>query len=250
MRKAVCGAFALGLLLALSGQVYAADAQTILEKAIKAAGGSDKLTPFTKEAFTWKSTVIVKTPDGDGKLTETGYAQGDQVRLEINGKFGDKEVKVVRVCDGNKCYVREGEKTEELDKEKAGHFKADWNRMRMCMLLEPLKDRALELTALDDAKVGDKAALGLKAVHKEHGTTQFFFDKDDGTLLKVTYRAFNPHDGKEHDYEMMTSAPKEMSGIRIPTKVSLKQDGKDYVEVELTEMKHVDKLDKKLFEKP
>ena len=58
------------------------------------------------------------------------------------------------------------------------------------------------------------------------------------------------HDGKEHDYEMLLTQPKEVAGIRVPTKASIKQDGKAYVVIEVVELKREDKLDRKLFEKP
>jgi hypothetical protein len=121
--------------------------------------------------------------------------------------------------------------------------------LRLCFLLEPLRDRNLTLATAEEVKVEGQTATGVKVTNKELGTTQLYFDKENGQLLRATFRAVG-HDGKEHDYEMLLSQPKEMAGIRIPTKASVKQDGKPYAESEVVALQREEKLDRKVFEKP
>jgi hypothetical protein len=246
------GTIALALLLVLAGVAWAdeqADVKAILDKAIKAAGGDEKVAQLTKEPFTWKRKITGQSPNGEINLTETGFAQGDMVRIEREGTIGDRKVNFVLVDDGEKGFIKEGEETKEMDKDRRGQFQADWCRTRQCCLLDTLRDKALTLTPLEEIKVEGQTATGVKAVHKDHGVTQLYFDKENGQLLRVVYRTVG-HDGKEHDYEMLLTQPKEMAGIRVPTRESIKQDGKAYIERELVALKREEKLDRKLFEKP
>jgi hypothetical protein len=243
---------ALALLLVLTGIARAddqADVRAILDKAIKAAGG-DKVTQLAKEPITWKRKITGQTQDGqEVRFNETGYAQGDMVRIEREGTVGDRKVNFAILDDGEKGYMKEGDEAKEMSKEQRARLQADWFRTRLCYLLQPLRDKGLTLSPLEEIKVEGLTAVGVKAVHKDCGPTQLYFDKENGQLLKATYRATG-HDGKEHDYEVLLSQPKEMAGVRMPTRVSIKQDGKPYVDTELVELRREDKLERKLFEKP
>lgn len=253
MRCTVAAILALAMLLVFVGAAWAddqGDAKAVIDKAIKAAGGEEKLTPFAREPFTWKRKITGQTPDGkEIQITETGACQGNMVRMEHQGTVGDQKINMVQVCDGEKCYRKEGEETKELDREQAQQFLSNAYRLRLCILLEPLRDRNLTLAPADEVKVEGQTATGVKVTNKDLGTTQLYFDKENGQLLRATYRTVG-HDGKEHDYELLLSQPKEMAGIRIPTRATVKQDGKPYTESEVVALQREEKLDRKVFEKP
>src|SRR5262245_28985797 len=118
MRTIVCGTIALALLVVLVGQARSddqADAKAVLDEAIKAAGGKERVSPLAKEPFTWNSKITGQTADGnDIKLAETGHVQGKMVRIEHEGTVGDRKVNRVQVYDGEKAYLKEGDETKEM----------------------------------------------------------------------------------------------------------------------------------------
>ena len=109
MRKLCCVVLALGVALALAGQTNAddpADARAIIDKAINALGGKDKLAQL--KAQTWSESG---TYYGQGKgLPYTGkYALQfpNQFRMEIEGVF-------TMVVNGDQGWLKSEKGTEEM----------------------------------------------------------------------------------------------------------------------------------------
>jgi hypothetical protein len=216
----------------------------VIHKAIKAAGGVEKLTPFAREPFTWKRKLTGRTLDGkEIQIIETGTAQGNKVRMAHEGSCGDQKVNFILVCDSEKGYRKEGDEVMELDREQVRQFLSHAYHFRLCFLLDPLRDRKLVLEPAEPVRVEGQPATGVKVTSKEFGITQMYFN-ESGQLLRSTY----PEVG--HDYELLLSQFKEMAGVRIPTKAVIKLDRMPYAEIELVDLKREQKLDRKVFEKP
>jgi hypothetical protein len=104
---------------------------------------------------------------------------------------------------------------------------------------------------LPEAKVGDRAAVGVKVSSAGHRDVDLYFDKMSGLLVKSETRVkAEEMDGKEVSQETVFTEFKEIDGAKVATKFVIKRDGKPYVEAELTDLKPAAKLDDKLFAKP
>src|SRR5947209_2861749 len=77
------------------------EAQAVLDKAIKALGGAEKLGAV--KAFTWKAKGKISFGGNDNDFTSTATAEGlDHLRSEFEGEFGGNKVKGVTVLSGDK----------------------------------------------------------------------------------------------------------------------------------------------------
>jgi hypothetical protein len=247
-------ALSLGLFLVLStpGPVPADD-QTelyaVIAKAIDAAGGKTKLEKF--KAATWK---------GKGKFHGLGQAidytgewavqaPGKQ-RVVIEFEVNNMQFKHMRVVNGDMGWIRMMDNTTDMDKETLAEEKeqmyAGW-----VSRLTPLKDKGFQLSPLGEVKVGDRDAVGIKVAHKDHRDVNLFFDKQNGLLLKSeTQRKDVQAGGRELLEEMLFGDYKEMDGMRRASKVTIKRDGKLYVEAEVFDFRQAEKLDDSVFAKP
>ena len=113
-----------------------------------------------------------------------------------------------------------------------------------------LKDKAYTLSALKEVKVNGKAAVGVKVAAKGHKDIELYFDKDSGLQVKTVRVSLDPQTMKDVSYEVIYSDIKEFNGVKHATKALVNQDGKKYMEMEITEFKALDKVDEKEFAKP
>src|SRR5437763_162835 len=102
-----------------------------------------------------------------------------------------------------------------------------------------------------DAKVEGKDGVALRVEHKDHRDVSLHFDKKDGLLLKTETRAKNPMAGdKEFTAETLYADYKKVDDVPVAHKVTVKRDGKLFVESESSDVKVAEKLDDSNFDKP
>jgi hypothetical protein len=217
------------------------DARSIINKAIQAAGGEDKLAKH--------QTVVVKekgTYYGMGAgLPYTGISHiqwPSKARMEIEGVF-------VMILNGDKGWIQMGGETKEIDKEQLAaqvkDHKAGW-----ITTLVPLKDKAFKLTTIDGTDVKKKPAVGVKVTREGYPEVKLYFDKQSGLLVKSEHRAFSNEDKKEVNAENFYLDYKDMDGVQIPRHLVMHRDGKLFVDSHVLEWSTADKLDSKLFDRP
>jgi hypothetical protein len=103
---------------------------------------------------------------------------------------------------------------------------------------------------LGESKVGDHPVVGIKVARKGHIDVQLFFDKENGLLLKRQYRYHDVRAGKEAEMVITGENFKDFGGLKVPTKIEMKRDGKKYVEAEMSDIKPLRSLDASVFAKP
>jgi hypothetical protein len=105
------------------------------------------------------------------------------------------------------------------------------------------------LAPAGEAKVGDQAAVVIRATPKDGREVRLSFDKDAGLLLKVEAQVKDAR-GKEVKQEIFYSDYKEADGVKRAMKVRIEREDKPFIELDVTEYKPLEKLDDKTFEKP
>jgi hypothetical protein len=217
------------------------DARAIVEKAIKAAGGEANLAKHNSVTMKEKGTYYGL---GDG-LPYTGIYSiefPDKFRVEIEGVF-------IIVLNGDKAWSKKDGETKEMSKDELA-LQISNHRAGWIASLLPLKNKAFQLTAMGEAKVGDQAARIVQVTRKDYPEVKLYFAKDTGLLVKTEYRTKAEEQGfKEVTQTTDYSDYRDADGAKVAHKFAIKRDGKIYVEAEVTELK-TGKLDAKLFGKP
>jgi hypothetical protein len=251
MRKVLGVVCVAGLLLPAAPPVRAddkADAEAILEKGIKALGGEARLTRF--KAATWKGDGTLRLGNQDVKYSGDWAVQAPhQYRAAVTGKAGEMEFKRVRVLDGDKGWVKIDENdAQEMSAQALAETQRELYIQLMTTLL-PLRDKAFTLAPLGAAKVGDTPAEGLKVTTQEGREFRLHFNKDSGLLLAVESQVKNAQ-GDDVKQEVVYSDYKDVEGLKRPMKLTVKRDGKTFIDQTTTEYKPLEKLDDKEFAKP
>lgn len=251
MRKAVCGSLVIGLLLLAAVPVRAgdqADAKVILDKAIKAAGGEKKLAARYK-AGTSKGKGKINLMGTEIEFTfEAAVQPPKQSRRRSEGDFNGMKFERTEVLNGDKGWVAFMGNTEEMSEDQLAAAKEDLYAGWVVTLV-PLKDAGFKLAPLAETKVADHPAVGVKVSHQGHKDVNLYFDKEKGLLVKVE-RRIKDMQGQDVDQETFYTDYKEDNGVQRATKQKTKRDGNDYLDIEITEFKPVDKFDENTFAKP
>jgi hypothetical protein len=244
MRKPILAAVLASATLLWAGLARSGDgdkARSIIDAGIKATGGEANLKKF--RAMTWneKGTYYGM---GEGQPYTGKYAVQwpDDFRMEI------KEVFVI-VFNSDKGWMKFGGETKEMSKEELAqqhsNHKAGW-----IATLLPLKDKAFALKMLDEAQIDKKPAAGVQVTRQGYPEVKLYFDKKSGLLVKNEFRTFSPEEKKMVNQEVFHQDYKDFDGVKAPTHVIIKRDGKLFVDAHGSDYKFHDKLDAKVFAMP
>ncbi len=224
------------------------DPNAILDKAIKALGGEEKLKKA--EAMTWKSKGTITFGGNDNEVKVTVTSQGlDHHRREVEGEFGGEPRKFVIVLSGDKGWRKFGDEPMEMDDDGLANEKRSVYIEIVPTTLVPLKGKGFKLEAAAEGKVGDKPAAAIKVTGPDKKDFTIYFDKESGLPVKMTATmvGFN---GEEYAQETTYKDYKDFGGIKKATKVESKRNGEDFIKSEITDFKVLDKVEPKSFAQP
>jgi hypothetical protein len=225
-----------------------ADLLKVIDKAIK-AHSADK-GPKDKKATTFKIKGAVHTMGMDLEFTgEYQTQEPDKLRTVQELTVMGQEIKVVTVLNGDKGWVNVLNETKEFDKDAMAGLKEEFYAGKVAELTG-LKDKGYKLAALAEKKINDRAAVGISVAHEGHKDIFLYFDKETGMLVMSERQARDVNSGQEYKQESRYGNYKDVEGVKRPHKIEILRDGEKFVEAEVTDYKHLDKLDDSVFEKP
>jgi hypothetical protein len=239
------------LVSGLAGPARGADdkeVQAVLDKAIKALGGAEKLG--AAKAYTWKGKGKISFGGNDNEFTASATVQGlDHIRSEFEGDFMGNKVQGATVLAGDKGWRKFGDMGSAMDKDGVANEKRTVYLQVIPVTILPLKDKGFKVEAAGTEKVGDKPAVVLKVTGPDGKDFKLFFDKEGGLPVKLVAKVIG-FMGEEFTQETTFSGYKEFGGIQKATKVESKRDGEKFLSQEITEFKTLDKVDPKTFTEP
>jgi hypothetical protein len=226
----------------------AASTAAVIDKAVAALGGKDKLAAM--KAATWTSKGTLTIGGTDAPFTATLAFQGsDRRRVEFETNFGGNEIKGIVVVNGDKAWRQMNGTTEELaDKDLANERRNGWREWTAVDVLL-LKSPPFKTEPAADADVNGKPAAGVKVTGPEGAPFTLYFDKSSGLPVRMTatVTTFTGDDAAE---EVTYSDYKDFDGVKKATKVETKHDGQRLLVAEVTKFKVMDKPEAGTFDKP
>ena len=247
MRRLLLLSLSAGLLLPGPQTLAQDEVKAILERAIKAHGGADKLEKL--KAFQVKAKGRLDVLGGLEFEQESSVQTPDKikevVRLEVDGQ----KLTVTTVYNGTKGWINVNGTTMDMDEKVQAAIK-DALYMMSFAGLRGLKDKEFETAALGEMKVNGRPALGVKVSKKGKKDINLYFDKETGLLAKLEYQATDPMSGQEVAEERFITEYQDSDGLKMAKKVVVQRDGKKYLEAEVTEAKGLEKIDDSEFAKP
>jgi hypothetical protein len=250
MRKTLCLAAALVLAAGAARAEEKAGARAVIDKAVKAAGGADKLDKLKAETFKSKGKFYGL---GEGIDYTADYAvqPPDKFRIKMEGEVGGNKFTFIQVVNGDKGWRKVNDDTMDLSKEEVAEVREELYADEVERLAPLLKGKGFELSSLGEAKVGGKPAVGVRVTHKGQRDVSLYFDKTSGLLVKSERTVKDlMAGGTEVKQETLFSGYKDVDGVQYPTKLVISRDGKKYVEAEVSDIKPGAKIGEDVFAKP
>lgn len=247
----VCMAF--GLALASAGSVTVVadqekDARSLLMRAIKAHGGPDKLAQLrtVREQSRGVLTVLGMKVSF---TTESLFRAPNQFRISQTTEIRGKQLHIVQVFDGGKGWRVEGGVPKAVDDKTAANWK-ELAHATYVATLTPLlaADKGYQLTALGEAEVKGKKALGVKVTLKGRRDVLLYFDRASGLLVRKSYQP-RPG-GKEAVQEEVYSDFKEVEGVKRPARVTVLLGAIPHAEIDVLTTSFPERVEDKEFSKP
>jgi hypothetical protein len=224
------------------------DPSAILDKAIKAVGGEEKLKKT--DGMTWKSKgTLIINGDSNPFTVETTVVGLDQYRATIDGEFGGNPVKGVVVYSGNKGWRKFGDDPMEMEEGDLANEKRRMSLEIIPIKLVVLKEKGYKLEAADEQKVGDKPAAGIKVTRPDGKDFTIYFDKESGLPVRTVAKVVG-FGNEEYTQETTLKDFKDFDGIKMATKSETKRNGEDFIKSDNTEFKVLEKVDAKTFSEP
>jgi hypothetical protein len=244
----------IGLLFVAAGPVRAdeqADAAKLVDAAIKAAGGAEKLKKLDALAFKGKGKVT-----NDSKEAEVSVeisAKGlERLRFLADITVKNDTVSRLVVIKGDKGWLKRDGKVEDAPAPVLKVFKHEVRAFRLVQLLNPLKDKGVKLSPLGEVKINDRPALGLKVIQEKQPDLDIYFDKETHLPVKLELRVKDPDD-EELTTTWLFSDYRSVDGVKHPMKITMRleiQTQKIKLELELSDLKPGADLDEDTFGKP
>ncbi|HVS36410.1 MAG TPA: hypothetical protein VMS17_12660 [Gemmataceae bacterium] len=223
------------------------EARAILERAVKAHGGFERLSRLHADRVTTQGVLIVKDQETPFQ-TETTVQLPNQLRNVIRLQ-GEHKTVFVNIFDGDKVYFTLDGQPEKVSDTLATELRETMQLNQAIRLAPLLTDKTYTLEALGELKIDDRSALGVKVTPKSGRELRMFFSKETGLLIK-TEHTIDDGGGKEVVQEEMYSNFQDVEGFRRPMKIAVFRNGKKVMEAEVVDVKYLDKVDAAEFAKP
>jgi outer membrane lipoprotein-sorting protein len=248
MRKLLLAALAAGLLFAPVSWVSAQEPQAILDKAVKAHGGKEKLASI--KAVQSKTKGKLEVMGNSIEFTGESAAQlPDKLKEVLHLDFNGMKINQIVVYDGKQGWISTNGMTMDMPESILETIK-DTIAVGSVARLAFVGEKGYEATALGETKVNDRPAVGVKISKKGQKEVNLYFDKETGLLAKTEHRGKDPMNGQEVNEERIITEYQDLNGMKTPKKMLVMKDGKKFLEAEIIDMKYPDKLDDSEFAKP
>jgi hypothetical protein len=240
-----------GFVVCLGSPVRAEGAKettAIIDKAVKALGGEEKLGAL--KAATWKAKGTLTLGGDDNKFNSHATVQGlHHYRQDFEGEFMGSKVMGSTVLAGDKGWRKFNDTVSDLDKEALANEQRNVYLQIIPIAVLPLKSKAFKVKAAGEDKVDGKTAVGLKVTGPEGKDFTIYFDKESGLPVKLVAQVAG-FMGDEASQVSTFGDYKDFDGIKKATKIEIKRAGEKFMTQEVTEFKPVQDVDAKTFAEP
>lgn len=225
-----------------------AASRAIVEKAIEVHGGEKAIAKFKASSSKIKGSIYIN----GAAVSFTGEIDmqaADQLKAFISFVLDGQSISFVSVLNRGQGWLKINNDTVDMPAEVLADTKeaafTGW-----VTTLVPLKDKAFTLAPFGEAEIAGRKVIGVNVTREGHRPINLFFDQETSRLVRTESRVRDETSGQEVTEESTYSEYKPVDGVQHPTKITVKRNDKTHADVEVTELKLVEKLDDNVFAKP
>ncbi len=224
------------------------EARAVIQKAVQALGGDTAAARLQTMRTKAQGSLSLNEQSATFAVEFTTHSPG-RARMDMEISVGDAKINLTRARNGDQAWETINGQTHDLDPRQKAEILA-WGRLFDARNLLPLlKDKAYTLAPLGEIQVNGRPAVGVKVSAKGQTDLDLYFDKTTMLLVKSARWSLTPA-GKEVSLEILYSDYKDSDGVKQPMTHRLLHDGKKFIDMEVTEVRLVDKIADEEFAKP
>jgi hypothetical protein len=200
MRPLLLAALTAGLLLSPGNRTAAqSEARAVVEKAVAATGGTEKLALPLAVKTRIKGTLTAPAPVGTDVAVEGDLFTQPKgpLKFSLQVETLGQKIQLTEVMHADRGWKSLNGAVSDLDAAELEEGRKSTYVDRVATLVPLLSDKGFTLTALGESKVNDQPALGVKVEMKGQPEVRLFFDKVSGLLVKSEHQGKDPFAGKE-----------------------------------------------------
>ena len=219
------------------------DAKAILDKAIKAMGGEEKLSKVRAYSVKDQGNDHVRRQRQRIHSSRRPCKGLDHYRSEFEGKFGDNDIKGVTVLNGDKGWRKFGDKDMDMEAT-ASPTRSERSISSVIPVTHcSAKGKGFKIETAGEEKVGDKPAAVVKVTGPDGKDFKLFFDKESGLPVKLVATVVG-FDGdeftQETTYEQLQRLRRHQEGHQGRQRSATARSSST---TEITEFKVLDKVE-------
>jgi hypothetical protein len=222
----------------------AQDAVAVVKKAIEAHGGADALNKTRTARSKTKGTITLNDQTIE-LVSSSVYSIPDKFKTELAADIRGLKLTALQLVNGKQVKLKTvlgGTERPVDDRQKEEAVQAVL--VQDATTLTPLVEgKKYTLKAEKDADVEGKPAAVVLVSGNGIKDLRLFFDKETGRLVKTQRKALDASGAGEVNEESFLSDYKKVDGALLPMRMVVKRDGKKFMDVTVTELKLLDKVD-------
>ena len=218
------------------------DLGEVIDQAIQAAGGAEKLSRLT--AQTWRAKMTIHE-EGQMRTIDARYAVQwpDKLRSDVVGSY-------TMVRNGDEGWLSQGKTLQDLTTDQLLFLKEDMH-VNWLRTLAPLRAKGIRFQSVPPIEVEGRATLGVRVSSSGHRDVVFLFDKETHDVVKTETKSRGlGEEGELANIESFYSKFEKVAGTRVPTRVRIVREGELFMEIEISDIQRSEKLDPQLFARP
>jgi hypothetical protein len=240
------------LVAAACVKARAEDPKAIVQKAIEAMGGEQKLAAH-KTTLAKGTCTFYGNGRGINCTGEWSEQLPDKLKASYVMDVGGRKMTRVEIITKDAGWTFMGGRMRAASSDHLAEVHQGLEALYASTLLFPLKEPAYQLTDAGASTIDGRPAVGVKVVRKGQGKGQsefaLYFDKEQGYLVDLQIRV-KGIDGREVEQDTVYSGYRDFDGVRSFSKSVTKREGKIFLETEITEFKAPEQLPPHTFDKP
>jgi hypothetical protein len=223
-------------------------ATAVIDKAIKALGGEEKLKAIKAASWNGKGTLTFGGADTEITSTTTIEVPA-QFRQDFEAVVQGSRVTGSTILSGDKGWRKLNETLTDLDKDAIANERLNIYPQLLPQSILLLKSDRVKVATAPEEKVDGKPAVGLKVTMPSGKDVTICFDKESGLPVKYTAMIMD-FMNDEAKQETFLSRYKEVDGVQKATRMEVKRGGDKFLIYDVPEFKTLKEVDPKTFAEP
>lgn len=208
----------------------ASDARQVVDRAIAAIGGQERVQRLT--GGIWKTNGTVR---GNPSKAEFQGQLPDKFRIDSMRLINGEKVPYSRIVNGERGWVVEGSQITPMSEAEISGVRSTFYHKQAATTLLPLLDKGTQLRVAARSIVDGQPVTQIRVTREGFPSLLFTFSEASGMLIKSEMSAPDARTGMDRKVEIFWSDHTEFDGVKMARRSKTFHNGELFIDTEITE---------------